>query len=344
MSSTHLPLDPAWHITGFSINAVLQAVDSLAGDTSQLLAQIDVNADDLQYPDSRFPVSKLFYLYPLAEQQTHNPDIALLAGRIGYINRLNMQLYIMSVCKTFREYLKLMPSILSFEGDIGEVQVRLEGDFLYLDWLPLCTQSSQQRYLTDQVLGLAALIVSSLCIKEIPLLGVNFTYPKPDNCQQLERAFGTKLNFQQPVSSLCFPKNCLDYPLTQLYSNWHHPLQASIEHLFAEQSEDEFLTNLRRTMHRLLPRGEMTIDTVAEALNISRRTLQRRLSDRGCVFRQLLQDLRSELALQYLADQRLSITDVAFLLGYSDQGSFTVAFKSWQSVAPSEYRQASVIN
>ena len=91
-------------------------------------------------------------------------------------------------------------------------------------------------------------------------------------------------------------------------------------------------------MVRLLPEGELGIDAVAAELNISRRTLQRRLADRDTQFLQVVQDVRKALAQRYLGDKRLAITEIAFLLGYADQGSFSSAFKNWYGQSPSEYR------
>jgi AraC-like DNA-binding protein len=88
-----------------------------------------------------------------------------------------------------------------------------------------------------------------------------------------------------------------------------------------------------------LPEGEVTIDKLASKLNISRRTLQRRLSERDTSFLNILQEVRSKVALRYLSDKRLGITEIAFLLGYGDQGSFSSAFKSWHGVSPRNYRR-----
>ena len=57
------------------------------------------------------------------------------------------------------------------------------------------------------------------------------------------------------------------------------------------------------------------------------------------LLQQVLQQLRADLALRYLADERLSVTEIGFLLGYSDQGSFSAAFKSWHGMSPLEHRQ-----
>ena len=99
------------------------------------------------------------------------------------------------------------------------------------------------------------------------------------------------------------------------------------------------MANLKSFMMRRLPEGEVSIDKLASLMNISRRTLQRRLSDRGTNFLQVLQEVRSRMALRYLSDDRLGITEIAFLLGYADQGSFSSAFKSWHGMSPRDYRR-----
>ncbi len=88
-----------------------------------------------------------------------------------------------------------------------------------------------------------------------------------------------------------------------------------------------------------LSEGEVTIDKLANKLNIPRRILQRRLSDRDTNFLNILQEVRFKVALRYLPDSRLSITEIAFSLGYADQGSFSSAFKSWHRVSPRDYRR-----
>ena len=92
-------------------------------------------------------------------------------------------------------------------------------------------------------------------------------------------------------------------------------------------------------MLRALPTDELSIDTLAKGLGVSRRTLQRRLTERGTHYMEVLADLRSDLSIRYLADERLGITEIAFMLGYSDQASFSTAFKSWHGMSPSDFRK-----
>jgi AraC-like DNA-binding protein len=331
--------DPNWTVNSTSINGVVQAARVLGAPAEDLLRQAGLSLELLQEPEARHSVAALHQLYQLAAQHT-TPDIGVCAGRIDYINRLNLQLYTCSVCDTFRDYLNLMPSVLRFAGDIGEVLIRREGDLIRLDWVPLWQPGSGWRYHSDELLTTSAMIVDSLCVHPIPVRRAHFTYPEPSDTQLLVQVFGSELYFNQPVSCLYFDRQSLNYPLISLESDWGQPVNQSARHLFADDESDPVLRELRATLIRLLPAGGVNIDKTAEAQNISRRTLQRRLSGSGAQFGQVLQDLRHELALQYLADKRLSITDIAFLLGYADHGSFSTAFKVRSGLSPRDHRKA----
>ena len=329
--------DPGWTVNSTSISSVVQAARVLGAPVDALLAKVGLNRELLREPEARHPVDALHAFYDLAAAQT-TADLGIYAGRIDYINRLNLQLYTCSVCETFRDYLNLMPSVLRFAGDIGEVLIRRDNDRIRLDWVPLWQPQAGWRYQSDEMLTTSAMIVDSLCVQPIPVLKAHFSYPEPADTRLLKQVFGDELHFDQPVSCLFFDRASLNYPLIRLDSDWSHPLNQSARHLFADSGS--VLQELRATLIRLLPMGGVTIDKTAEAQNISRRTLQRRLSEQGAQFGQVLQDLRHELALQYLADERLSITDIAFLLGYADHGSFSSAFKARSGLSPRDFRKA----
>ena len=329
-----------WSVYSSSVNGVLQAAERLGADRRKLLEAVGIQPELLALPDSRFPVASLFKLYELADLWTTTPDIGIYSGRIAYVVGLNIQLYMTTICETFRDFLNLIPSVLKMHGDIGEVTVRREESFLRVEWHPLLAQTNQQRYLSDSMMTHSASLVNSLCIQPVPVIKAHFSYAQPEDTTLLEKTFGSDLHFGQQTSCLYFDMAVLDYPLIHLDYDPGEALLPSVQRLF-EDSEDphSFLSRLRQSIMQLLPAGEVGVDAVAGQLNVSRRTLQRRLSDRNTNFLQVLQDIRSELAGRYLADKRLAITEIAFLLGYADQASFSSAFKSWHGRSPSEYRQ-----
>jgi len=339
-AESHVELNPNWTIYSSSINALVQVADMLSVPVDRFLAREGIDRERLRDPESRFPVISLINLYESIALAGDCPELGLYTGRISHINRLNLQLYMSTVCETFREYLNLMPSVLKFAGDIGEVIIKAEGSFIRLEWHPLWEETRHHRFLTDELMVTSANIVNSLCIKPIPVLKAHFTYAEPVDTQALRDLFGDDLSFDQPYSCLYFTRDSLDYPLTQMHVDLTSTMPGSFRNLVEEGAEkDAFLSELNTKILQLLPLGEMTIDSVASELNVSRRTLQRRLSNRNTQFLQVLQGVRKKLSLRYLSDERLGITDIAFLLGYSDQSSFSSAFKSWHGVSPREYRQ-----
>ena len=85
--------------------------------------------------------------------------------------------------------------------------------------------------------------------------------------------------------------------------------------------------------------GEPTIERIAKKLAVTPRTLQRRLQDEGSSFQGVLDAVRADLAQRYLTDNRLGVSEVAFLLGYADASAFARAFRRWYGKAPAESRR-----
>ncbi len=81
------------------------------------------------------------------------------------------------------------------------------------------------------------------------------------------------------------------------------------------------------------------LDVVAASANMTVRTLQRRLQEEQLSYRNLLDEVREGFAKRYLGEESLSVTDIAFLLGFSEQSAFSRAFKRWTSLSPIEFRR-----
>jgi len=103
--------------------------------------------------------------------------------------------------------------------------------------------------------------------------------------------------------------------------------------------QDNIAGQLKRKLAELMAAGEANADAACRALKLSRRTLQRRLRAEKTSFKKVLQEVRAELAIRYLSDERVKALEVAMLLGYSSISSFTTAFKSWYDMPPAAYRQ-----
>ncbi len=334
--------DPACPtVCAAAINQVLQAAQRFGVEPEQLLKPGHLQPEWLQQADERLPVERLFEVYRLASELCDCPDIGLYVGRIAYFRGLNLLLYMSTICNSFKDYLNLVPSVSKVSGDIGVVVIEREGEFIRLDWLPLQDATRHERFLSDEVLASSQAIVNSLCVDTIPVRRAHFTYARPGDTSMLEQVFGLELYFNRPTSCLFFDRQVLRSPIIKLDYELSVGFGSALRGLFEdEQASDPFLLSVRRELIKALPGGEVTIDHLATELGVSRRTLQRRLSEKETHFMQVLSAVRAELAARYLDDKRLGITDIAFLLGYSDPASFSTAFRGWYGTSPSDFRAA----
>lgn len=102
--------------------------------------------------------------------------------------------------------------------------------------------------------------------------------------------------------------------------------------------------NIQALLIKKIPSGEFSIDEIAEALNISRRTLQRSLKSIDTSFTEQVKIARQSLIEPLMKDESLDLVNISYLLGYSDPESFSRAFKSWYKQSPSSYRQQLIMN
>jgi len=101
---------------------------------------------------------------------------------------------------------------------------------------------------------------------------------------------------------------------------------------------------VRSKLIERLSSGQVDEADIASSVNLSRRSLQRKLRERGVTFSELLDRSRRELGLQYVRDAQHSLNEVAFLLGFAEPGNFSRAFRRWYGKSPSQYRHDSLSN
>ncbi len=185
-----------------------------------------------------------------------------------------------TVCRSLKDYLNLIPSVLKLRGDLGQMTAHRNLDLIELRWEPLLPETGARRFLSDEMLSASASIISSLCVLPVNVLKANLSYAQPNDLSVLQETFDTSLSFEQPYSSLFFTSEALNYPMLQQdYQegpDHRHPFR---DFFVDDDPSDQLLSSLKQSIAQYLPEGEVTIDKLASKLNISRRTLQRRLSD-----------------------------------------------------------------
>ena len=112
--------------------------------------------------------------------------------------------------------------------------------------------------------------------------------------------------------------------------------------MLADTVKGDLIMQVRAKLVELLPSGECSKEDVAKELYMSVRTLHNKLEKLGSSYQQVLDDTRRDLSEQYMQQQQRSISEVAYLLGFSDCSNFSRAFKRWTGVSPSQFRSSKV--
>ncbi len=163
--------------------------------------------------------------------------------------------------------------------------------------------------------------------------------PKGCRRDQLEEIYGTQVHDDTGEWALVFDKKTAKAPLKDQDPVLHQVLKQAADRALAELPRDETVrTAALRHIQTELP-GEVTVQTLADALAIPPRTLQRRLKDEGTSFREVFDEARAKVAVGCLREGGMPVTEVAFLLGFGDVGAFSKAFRRWTGKPPSEMRR-----
>lgn len=176
---------------------------------------------------------------------------------------------------------------------------------------------------------------TKLCPKRLEL-----TRPaEPGN--GLEEYFGCPVKYRATRNALVLFAADLEAPFATHNDELMQLLAPQFEHALKEKrAKQGLLEQVKWVLKRLLSGSRPDLLMVAKELGMSDRTLQRRITDEGTTFRQLLTETRRELVREYLGNPSVEINEAAFLVGFEDPNSFYRAFRSWEGTTPAEWRAA----
>jgi AraC-like DNA-binding protein len=306
----------------------------------ELLAAAGLSAELLADPDARLPVSSELRLWSEAVRLTRDESLGLRLleslqigdfGGIGYAVRSSTTLG--GAYERVVRYLRLLNRELGLRLVVEGAQARLQH-------LPP-TGHAPPRCAVEYLLGIMVLIGRRNIGDAFRLRAARFRHPAPASLEQHRQLFGEPLRFEQEQDELVFDRALLDRPQAQaepvLCEVLDRHLQQMIESL---PTDTGFLDRARACLVSELSRGEPTLGRIAQRLHMSERSLQRRLQQEGTTLQALLAGVRTDLAVRYLSEAQESISEVAFLLGFSEVSTFHRAFKRWTGLTPSAYRKS----
>lgn len=169
---------------------------------------------------------------------------------------------------------------------------------------------------------------------------LRFSHVRASERREVERLFGCPVEFGCDATEMLLRTEQLALPVRGADPYLLGVLTRHADEFMAERAprRDSFRARVERLALQALPRSVPTARQIAGQLGVGERTFARRLATEGASFRQVLDELRRDLALSYLADPALTLSEIAYLLGYAEQSAFTSAFRRWTGQSPRRYR------
>jgi len=175
--------------------------------------------------------------------------------------------------------------------------------------------------------------------KSLTPVFVRMRRSKPPDPSIWHQFFGVEVRFEQTENCMGIKLSDAQKPLTGASRKMVLMHEEIIRRQLADMDRSEILNRTLAAILEQLPSGSVSEVSVANALNMSKRTLHRKLSEKGISFRSLLTNARKELVSRYIDEPTYSVTEISFLLGYTDTSAFSRAFKRWHGVSPTQARE-----
>lgn len=320
-----------------STTAILwKSLRSAGFDPTPLFLQVEINPELMKDPHARVSGESVLDLWRLAIELTGNDCLGITAAKHWHPSMFGALGYAWLASSTLHTALKRAARyMLAINNARDALMEETPAGFNYRLFPGLAIDKLS----VQNDLHLAVLI--KMCRanygEQLNPLAVTFTHAEPHCSKEYFAHFRCPVEFGAKENSLTLPMEAIDKPLPG-----NSPMMARL----SDQMMIEYLSHLDRSQftERVkaliidhLPSGDIQLEKIADVLAVSARTLQRRLKNEETSFANLLEEIRRDLASRYILGNTHSLTEISFLLGFSDESTFSRAFKRWTGQSPREY-------
>ncbi len=340
-----LPPLPRARVVGAYARTAVDTARELGADLQQLGHACGLPTLHEGLPES-LPVHQYVALLDTAARQLDAPFFGLQVGQRMRLSTFASYGLVLCTCADFRAAAQ---QTLRFEGlahDLGRSELVVEGSVASYRWHSPWLHLPGSRHLSESVMAGIRSFANWLASDELPVLDVAFTHaPVPGvSAHHYEQAFGAPVHFGAALTQARFPAAVLDARVSNADTSLFEAMAKTAEERLAARQREALdapiVSAVRERIRAQLMHDSARLSEVARAMGLAERTLQRKLGEEKASFTGLLDSTRRELAEQYLRDPRITLTEVAFLLGFSQQSNFNHAFRAWFGTTPAAWRAA----
>lgn len=288
----------------------------------------------------RMPIATWWDILAELERAHPVPALGLRIGALTQAHHIGMLGYLGIYSDTLLQALTRFSRFQRLLHNMAPSKVYVDGEDLIVWWDPAAGISP---LLSDEVLasGLITLIRQHGGTPDAAPRLVEFAQPRPADTTAHEAFFKCPVVFGCEALTVRLPARDIDLPVSTRDPHLMSLLEQQAEAMLQELPDrDALLKQLQHHIAMSLQDGTPEFGDVAARMGMAERTLYRYLQERGLRYKAILNELRFQLARDYMQDPKLSLPEIALLLGYAEQSAFSRAFKEWSGETPASYRRA----
>ncbi len=325
---------------GVQIRLAYQAMINAGIDVAQLFSKLGIDESYLDKANLRTPHEAQPLFWSLLEEQTEDPDIGLHLGQHLPIFKGQVIEYLFLSSPTFGEGLRRSLNYQRLISDAAASNLVIEQDSSFIQMVAASGGAKKIRHFNEcfaqGVIGFFKSITDDVFTPEY----IEFEHDEPKNAEEVRRVLGCDVKFGGEDNRIYFNSSLLERR-----SPHAEPELLALHEQFASEQlarieKEDVVIKVNKIIAELLDSGEVTLELVAERLEIKPRSLRTKLSDIETNFNQILADFRYKLARRLLAKTNETIDEIVYLTGFSEPSTFYRAFKRWSEMTPIEYRKS----
>ena len=325
-----------------SVLLLVRAIDSYGVDSSDLFSQVGLDYSKLKDPLGRYPFEAVNNLWALASEVIDDPCFGLKVATFWHPTSYSALGYSWlasnSLEDAFMRSSRYARIVNTSAIDIMEYRTTTDSYCIIIhnDRLKPPPVAPAVEYSVAMILVMCRAAYGP----GLDPLRVSFQHKRPENADCFTDFFDAPVGFSQANNAVWLDPEVVTTPLATANPELVRISDQVVTDYLAHLDRSDLSMQVQSKLIERLPSGQVNEEMIASAINVSQRSLQRKLKEQGVSFTQLLEDTRRDLGLQYVRDPQRSFNEIAFLLGFAEPGNFTRAFKRWYGKSPSQYRES----
>jgi AraC-like DNA-binding protein len=334
------------HLGFASIPAVqqyLRYAESKQVDTHQLILDSGIDPNVMASANGRIIGTQFQSLIKHLIEQSNDSLMGLHSSQFVQPGSYSVLGYITMSCATIGDAMDKIQPYERLVGDMGTTSFQDLGSSLLQQWHCIYDDTSVRPHMIDNVLASWTTFARWLANQDASPEKILFqrSAPSVEIQQEYQAFFKAELEFNADCDGIILSKDLLSISLRQpdnlLLKTLESHAKEQIAHL--EQNSASFSEKVKAIIQNQLNMGSARKELVATELNMTERTLQRKLVSEKTSYQNLLNEVRFELASELLKSSEIGIQDIAYNLGFADGRSFHRSFKNWTGVTPGQFRE-----